>query len=82
MWPLVHVAQTARRQSHSSFVARLKETERADVEEENEWNAPYDWGMDDHQQSRDDKPGAERYYSEGEPLAPLSCTNVGDPYCG
>jgi hypothetical protein len=48
---LVHVAQTARRESYSRLIARLKKAERSDVEKKNERQSPDEWRADADQQS-------------------------------
>ena len=80
--PLIHVAQTARRQSHSCLVARLEDAERANVEQENEWKAPDEWCMNQNQQNCNDESCSKRREANGQSLAPLSCADVGDPCCG
>jgi len=49
LWPLVHVAQTARRQSHSCLVPRLEEAERANVEKEDQRESPDEGRVDKDQ---------------------------------
>ena len=76
---LIHVAQTARRQSHSSLVARLEEAERARIEDEDQRKPPNQRCIDRDKADGEQYPSAERRDSHHEPLAPLTSANVGDP---
>ncbi len=72
----VHIALTARCETHSRFVARLEVAERAYVEEEEERQPPHQRRVDVDEKSGDQDCGYQGRDAEHQPFSPLSSSNV------
>src|SRR5437762_904493 len=77
----VHIALTARCETHSRFVARLIVAERAYVEEEKERQPPHQRRVDVDEKTGDQDCGYQRRDAEHEPFSPLSSSNVRRTCC-
>lgn len=74
----IHVAPTARRESHSGLVSSLKETQRGHPEQRKECESPDTGRAKRQEDSTEHQGGTERHDAEAQAALPAARTDIRD----